>query len=130
MVGFSIIDPLDRDWGKGGHCINPPGTILNAEIMAIEAGLAFWKDKGTGRIKVFSNSIEAIHALRTDHEYTGIEESSIKRANDLINDPLVTRVYYYPRANNMKAHLLAKEASRSPHPHAWVGVDSSRPLGR
>lgn len=71
--------------GGGGHQINPPGSILNAELIAIEAGFKFWIDKGKGNIKIFSDSLEAIHVLRTDQDHFGIEEDCINRPKNLLS---------------------------------------------
>lgn len=128
-VGFHILDPSGLSWGGGGKRINPPGSILNAEVLAIEEGVTFWKMRSKSKIKILTDSVEAVHALRTSHDYNGVEENSIKRTRYLIDDPLVKSVFYRPRADNIKAHLAAKIASKSPHPHAWVGVDIFQSVG-
>lgn len=95
---------------------------MNKELIAIEAGFEFWKDKGNGNIRIFSDSLEAIHVLRSDQDHYGIEEDCILRTKELLNNPLVKGIYYCPRANNVMAHIAARETSKSPHPRAVMDL--------
>lgn len=83
---------------------------MNAEIQAIIKEVECWLANKEGKARIFSDSLEAIHAIVSDDDYKGIEEDNILRARCLIRDPSVEGVYYCPRNANRKAHNLAKAA--------------------
>lgn len=95
-----------------GNPLKAPGTIMNAELQAIIKGVECWLAMKDGRVRIFSDSLEAIHAIISENGYKGIEEDNILRARCLIKDPSVEGVYYCPRKANREAHNLAKAACK------------------
>lgn len=87
--GFILKDSGLKRKAEGGNNIRPPGTAMNTEIQAIIKGLEYWLRNKQGVVRVFSDSLEAIHAINTDQVYQGIEEDNISRARLMIKDPLV-----------------------------------------
>lgn len=52
---------------------------MAAELQAIYDGLDYGKRNLNGSMKILSDSIDAIHAIRNDLNYKGVEELLIKR---------------------------------------------------
>lgn len=127
-IGFVIVNEEGQPWRAGFLRIQPPGTVLNAELKAIEEGVRFWKRFYPGRVRILSDFLEAVHDLLTYQEYRGFEEDTLAVIKDLIKDVSVVDVCYCQRKQNIIAHNLAKAASRSPYPRAWVGDDIPRYL--
>lgn len=110
--GFILKDSDNIKKAEVGIPLKPPGTIMNAEILAIIKCLEHWMTIKTGRVRIFSDSVEAIHAINTDSDYKGIEEENILRARSLSRDSSVEGVYYCPRETNREAHNIARAACR------------------
>lgn len=117
---FAVFDPGGKLIAAGYMSILPPGSVMAAELQAIRDGINFWKNNLNGHLKIMSDSIESIHAIRINSIYKGVEKELIKELRTRILDPSVKDVWYCGRKNNTTAHNLAKIASRSPHPCDWV----------
>lgn len=50
---------------------------LSVEINAIYLGTSFWIKKSPGTVRIFSDSIDVIHAINSDNTYKGVEEHVI-----------------------------------------------------
>lgn len=127
-TGFAIFDPGGKLWAAGHRNISPPSTVLAAEITVIIDGITFWKGQTLGSARILSDSTETVNAIRTNSPFLGIEEDLISQAKLLATNTSVKGVWYCPRANNTVAHNLAKDATTSPLPQAWVGDDLPRRL--
>lgn len=93
-LGFAIFNPGGKLWGDGYHKILPPCSIMAAELRAIKDGISFWKQHQLGSIKVFSDSIDAIHSLLEDAPFKGVEEFLIEETKTLTNDNSVKDIWY------------------------------------
>lgn len=127
-TGFFIVDKNQKPLAAGGRKISHPGSILAAEITAIMDGVGFWNSYLKEPIYVLSDSKEAIEAVNSDYQYKSYEETLIMEARDLINSSPVKGIFYCQRQHNMEAHNLAKIASKSLLPQAWVGRDIPRQI--
>lgn len=125
-IGFFILDKDGTPRAAGFHKINPPGSVLAAEVKAISDGLQFWRSISQEPVMILSDSKEAINAIYSDSQFKGYEESSIIMARSLIRNSPVTGVRFCPRSHNKEAHTLAQIATKSPLPQAWVGEDIPR----
>lgn len=84
--------------------INPPGNVLAAELKAILHGVEYGLSNTRGPWRVFSGSIEVIHAVCSDISYKGVEEDTIREVKKLFSNSLVQGVWYYKRTLNQRAH--------------------------
>lgn len=125
-MGFVIFDKNRKLQTAGFHKINPPGSILAAEIVAIMDGISLWNTISQEPIMILSDCKEAITAVSTDSPYKSHEESIIHAARKLLRNSPVTGIRYCPRNHNTEAHTLAKMATKSLRPQAWVGEDIPR----
>lgn len=125
-VGYYIYDKGGKPLAAGYHKINPPGSVLAAEITAITHGLSVWKSLSQDAVSIFSDCKEAINEITTNNPFKGYEESLISKARRQIQDPCVQDIRYLPRQYTKEAHMLAQLATKSNHPHAWVGSDIPR----
>lgn len=76
-TNFAIYDPRGNICVVGYHRIPPWGTVMAAELQTIHDGISYWKDHRPSPLKVFSDSTDAIHSIRSDHTYKGIEDDLI-----------------------------------------------------
>lgn len=77
-AGFVIYSP-DGVMVADGHLkIKPPGTIMVAELQAIYHGVLFGISNTEGPWRIFSDSVDAIHAIRSRKSYKGVEEAIIQ----------------------------------------------------
>lgn len=125
-VGFFIYDKEGKPRAAGFHKINPPGSVLAAELIAIIDGLNFWKTISQDTITILSDSKDAIRAIYSDSPYKGYEESIILMARRLIRHSPEVEARFSPRTNITEAHKLANMATRSLSSQAWVGEDIPR----
>lgn len=123
---FAIFDPGGNLWAVGFRKIQPPGSIMAAELQAMQDGLLFGKHHRPGPFRILSDSLEAIHAVLSEIQYERVEELLIKDIKSHINDSAVKEVWYCQRKFNVAAHKLAKLATSSPHPQAWMSDDIPR----
>lgn len=101
---------------------------MAAELQAIQDGLRFWELHRPGPIRILSDSIDDIHSIRNMKNFKGVEEDLINTLDMQLKDPLVEGVWYCQCKENVLAHTLAKRATKSPHPQAWVGDDIPRQI--
>lgn len=77
---------------------------------------------------MFSDSLEAIQAIRINSEYKGVEEIHIDSIRSILANSLVKGVWHCNRTLNKAAHNMAKVALVSPHLRDWMKDDISRHL--
>lgn len=75
-----------------------------------------------------SDTIDAIHAIKAGNNYKGVEEDIVQHVRDQFKNSQVLGVWYCKRSLNTSAHLLAKIATKSLQPQAWLGADIPRHL--
>lgn len=102
-----------------GEPIRHPGSILAAELHAIRLGLQRYKDYFTGEVSIYTDSQDAMHAIRSKDEYLGPAGAALALTREVLETVQVKGVSYVPRAQNQVAHCVAKFVSSSSVPHAW-----------
>lgn len=73
-TGFVIYDPSDSLRGVGFRKINPPGSVLAADVQAIYNGMSYGNEHFRGRKRILSDSLKAIHSIHNKDKYKGTEE--------------------------------------------------------
>lgn len=117
-TGFVIYDPEGKMMAAGYHKINPPGSVLNAELYAIANGLDFGMNNVEGPWRILTDSLDAFHAIRSENSYKGLEEDILQKLRTQFRNSQVFGVWHYKRSLNICAHELAKTATKSPQPQA------------
>lgn len=79
-------------WAAGYHKIQPPGSIMAANLHAIKDGISLWKHHQPSTLNVFSDSLDVIHSLYSPHKYIKIKETLIHDIKALIENPSVKEV--------------------------------------
>lgn len=64
-TAFSIHDLSGKIWAIGYRKI-PLGTVMAAELQAIQDDYKFWRIHEPGPIRILSDSIDAIHFIHID----------------------------------------------------------------
>lgn len=70
----------------GYRKIEPPDTVMAAEMQAITDGIEYEKGHFYGPLRVLSDSLEAMHSIHNDSMYKGVEELHIQAVKKLISD--------------------------------------------
>lgn len=125
-TGFVIYDPGGNMVAAGFQQISPPGSVMAAELHAIANGNDFASEFCEGPWKIFTDSLDVVHALRSGSIFKGMEEDILQRARDQICNSQVVGVWYCRRSLNKEAHKLAKMTTKMPQ--AWLGDDIPRHL--
>lgn len=92
-TAFAIYDLRGKLWAAGYRKIHPPPprSVMAAELHAIKDGINFWKHHQLGPLKVFSNSMDAIHSVLSDSQYREVEEFLIRNIKSLVNDSSIKK---------------------------------------
>lgn len=85
-TGYVIYDPVGILKAVGFRKIKPTGSILAAEVHAIYNSLVAGIVQVQGLIRIFSDSVDAIHSIYSKKKYNGVEEIHIERTIRLIDD--------------------------------------------
>lgn len=102
-IGFAICDPGGKLLAAGHRSIQPPGSVMAAELQAISDGINYGLKTLNGTSKILSDSVEAISVVKRNHRYKGVEELIIKRVKAQSMDPLVKGIWYCTRKDNKVA---------------------------
>lgn len=66
-------------WAARYQKISPTGLVMAAKLRAIKDGFLFWQQYRPDPIKIFSDSMDAINALKTDAQYMGVVKDVINQ---------------------------------------------------
>lgn len=70
---YAIYDPCKIIMAAGGQYLNPPGSVLAAELEAIKQGLNYCLENNIAGFHIFLNSHDVVHAIRSTSDFLGIE---------------------------------------------------------
>lgn len=91
-TGFAIFNPRRNLTATGCRKIQPPGTILAAELQAIADGITYGLCNFPGPLRILSDSLEAVHAIHSGAIYKGPEEMQVQGVKKLLADSSVKGV--------------------------------------
>lgn len=83
-VAYTIFDPGRKLWAAGFKRVNPPCSILAAELLALLAGISAWNNNRRDTARAYTDSLDAVQAVSTDALYLGVEEDIIKKIKNLL----------------------------------------------
>lgn len=98
--------------------IQPPGSVIGAELKAICEGLSWYKGLWNDDVYVLSDSMDALYAAGSSEEFYGPAGSFLADIKEL-SDASVKGLCYISRKYNLLAHNLARFAHSSSVPQAW-----------
>lgn len=64
-AGYAIFDLSGTIMAAEGRILNPPGSVLGAELKAIKLRMEFCLDNNIEDFHIFSDSQDTVHAIRS-----------------------------------------------------------------
>lgn len=113
-TGVAIFDPGGKILAAGCRNISLPGSVMVAELQAILDGILFGRKHFTDTYRIFSDSIDAIHALQSGDSYKGYEAELINDIIKTTSNSSVIGFWYCNHTKSRAAHSLVRSAIISP----------------
>ncbi|XP_075504352.1 uncharacterized protein LOC142541772 [Primulina tabacum] len=99
-----------------GNRIEPPISVVHAEMLAIQEGIKHVYQRGLVCTHVYSDSQMAVQAIMDPSSDLGYIGSCAEEIKNLIKEPWILSLQHMRRSANVIAHSLAQFVISSPSP--------------